>query len=528
MQREHPLFPQRRRLLGQLGGVALLSFAPTPLLHASQRWRTGNPFSLGVASGSPRRDGFVLWTRLAPEPLSADPATPGGMSGNAVDVWYEIATDEAMYAIVRKGRVRAEPEFAWSVHAEIVGLKPGRPYWYRFMCGDAVSRIGRATTIPAKADALKFGFVSCSNYEHGYFSAYRHLADEHPDLVMFLGDYIYEYVDRKNPTVRTHSDGVEASDLRTYRNRYAQYRLDPDLQRLHAEVPALVTWDDHEVENDYAADRSPTFEDRTAFLARRQAAYRAFYEHMPLRPSVSLQRDGGVRVYDSLQIGELVEIFLLDGRQYRSPQACYAPPNHGGAHPETPAGCPELFDPQRTMLGAQQEAWLYERFGASRASWNVVAQDMLMAPFSRKARGDYWYWTDDWNGYSADRARVLEHMRVSKLANPIVLSGDAHTFWANDLRPTADTSTPVIATEFLTTSISANPPPPDAFRPYLAENPTVRYFEDKWRGYISADVRRDVLTMKYRAVADARDAQATVSTLKTFAVENGRPGVAEA
>jgi alkaline phosphatase D len=524
-----PISISRRQLVNQLGGIALLALAPTPLIYARQQWRMGDPFSLGVASGSPRLDGFVIWTRLAPEPLSPDPTTPGGMTGGPVEVAYEIATDESMRSVVRRGRALAEPEFAWSMHVEIAGLKPGRPYWYRFICGEAVSRIGRAMTTGPATNALKFGFVSCAHYEHGYFSAYRHLADEHPDVVMFLGDYIYEYVDRKGATVRTHSDGVDASDLRTFRNRYAQYRLDPDLQRLHAEVPALVTWDDHEVQNDYAADVSPTFEDKATFLARRQAAYRAFYEHMPLRQSVSLSRDGSVRVYDSFQLGELAEIYLLDGRQYRSPQACYAPPDHGGAHPETAASCPELFDHGRTMLGAQQEKWLFDRFRTSRARWNVIAQDVLMATFARRGqRGDYSYWTDDWNGYPADRARLLEHIRHSRLTNPVVLSGDAHTFWANDLRLTADLGAPVLATEFLTTSVSANPPPPNAFRPFLPDNPSIRYFEDKFRGYVCADLAPDALTVKYRALSDVRDPRATVSTLKTFAVENGRPAVVEA
>jgi alkaline phosphatase D len=500
-----------------------------PLVHARQSWRSGDPFSLGVASGSPSEDGFVLWTRLAPEPLSPDPATPGGMSGGAIQVAYEIATDEAMRSIVQRGQAIATPEFGWSVHAEVRGLEPGRPYWYRFMCGDAVSRVGRTATIALNLQRFKFGFVCCSNYEHGYFSAYRHLADEHPDVVMFLGDYIYEYIDHKSHTVRTHSDGVDAFDLRTFRNRYAQYRLDPDLQRLHAEVAAITTWDDHEVQNDYAADISPTFEDKAKFLARRQAAYRAFYEHMPLRPSRSLMRDGSVRVYDSYRIGDLAEIFVLDGRQYRSAQACYAPPDHGGAHPESAASCPELFDPRRTMLGREQESWLFDRFRNSRAQWNVVAQDVLFAHFSRRTHsGEQLYWTDDWNGYPAGRARLLEHIRQTQLKNPVVLSGDAHTFWANDVRQQPDTNSPILATEFLTTSVSANPPPPDAFRPYLSANPWVHYFEDKSRGYICADLARDKLTMRYRAVADVRDPHASISTLKTFAVANGRPGLVEA
>ena len=243
-------------IAGAAGAGLVLIAAPALLRSArAQSWSAGNPFSLGVASGAPRSDGFVLWTRLAPEPLSTDPETPGGMRGGDVAVDYEIATDAAMHDVVRQGEATAERAFAYSVHLDVSGLEPGRPYWYRFMSGDATSRVGRAVTLPAAGaplDKLRFGFVSCSNYEHGYFSAYRHLTDENPDVVLFLGDYIYDTIEENRPTVRRHSDGVDATTLPTYRNRYAQYRLDPDLQNLHAQVPALVTWDDHEVENDYA------------------------------------------------------------------------------------------------------------------------------------------------------------------------------------------------------------------------------------------------------------------------------------
>jgi alkaline phosphatase D len=266
--------PTRRSLFTGAAGAGVIVFAAPAMLRraAAQSWRAGggggggDPFSLGVASGAPRPDGFVLWTRLAPEPLSSNPETPGGMSGGDVTVAYEIATDPAMRDVVRRGEAIAEQAFAYSVHLDVAGLKSGRPYWYRFMSADAASRIGRAVTLPAPEtahDRLRFGFVSCSNYEHGYFSGYRHLADENPEFVLYLGDYIYEYIEEKRPIVRRHSDGIEAAMLPTYRNRYAQYRLDPDLQRLHAEVPALVTWDDHEVQNDYADKWSQYFDARS-------------------------------------------------------------------------------------------------------------------------------------------------------------------------------------------------------------------------------------------------------------------------
>lgn len=392
----------RRRFLGQAGGaVAGLVAAPALVgcVGPGRSWPEGDPFSLGVAAGSPSPDGFVLWTRLAPVPLAPDPATPGGMTGPAVPVAYEIAADSALRQIVRRGVATAEPAFAYAVHVEVAGLAPGRPYWYRFTSGDAASRIGRAMTLPAPGpgpERLRLAVASCANYEQGYFAAYRHMADEAPDLAVFLGDYIYEYVNRRpGATVRRHSDGVEAATLPTYRNRYAQYRLDPDLQRLHAEVPALVTWDDHEVQNDYADQWSQTFDDPKQFLLRRAAAYQAYYEHMPLRPSWSRPAGPAMRVYDRFAFGQLAEITMLDGRQYRSPQACYRKPDRGGGHLENDATCPERRDPARTLLGRAQEHWLYDGLAQSRARWNVIAQDVMMAQLIQKsADGGLGQWTD--------------------------------------------------------------------------------------------------------------------------------------
>jgi alkaline phosphatase D len=287
------------------------------------------------------------------------------MSGDGVTVAYEIATDPSLRKIVARGTAFADPRYGYSVHVEITGLQPGRPYWYRFMSGDATSRIGRSMTRPpqgAPVERVNFGFVSCSNYEHGYFSAYRHLADEQPDFVLFLGDYIYEYPDaRVNELVRRHSEGVETTTLAAYRNRYAQYRTDPDLQRLHAETTALMTWDDHEVQNDYANQWSQTFDDPQRFLMRRAAGYQAYYEHMPVR-AMSRPAGPAMRVYDRFGFGDLLEISLIDGRQYRSREACYGRPDKGRAHLETVAGCPERAEQSRTMLGAQQESWLFDGF----------------------------------------------------------------------------------------------------------------------------------------------------------------------
>jgi alkaline phosphatase D len=526
----------RRHVIVGLGASAAgLVAAPAivgPVLAQARRWRA-DPFSLGVASGAPRPDGFVLWTRLAPDPLSANPATPCGMTGGDVPVDYEIAIDEGMHDIVRRGTADAEAAFGWSVHADVTGLQPGRPYWYRFLCGDGASRVGRAmTSIPAgtPVERMRFGFVSCANYERGYFSAYRHLADESPDMVLYLGDYFYEYVEQNRPTVRTHSDGIEAATLPTYRNRYAQYRLDPDLQRLHAVSPSLVTWDDHEVSNDYADKWSQFNDEPELFLRRRAAAYQAFYEHMPVRPILSRPDGPLMRIYDRFTFGNLLEVSMIDGRQYRSREACYAPPNRLRGHVETDENCAERRAEGRTMLGFAQEQWLGLGLARSKATWNVIAQDVLMAQLREKLPdGSFGYWTDDWNGYPASRQRLLARIAQTKVANPVVIGGDIHSFFANDLRVNFDDpDSPVVATEFVGTSITSDGPPYDMFTGFLPDNPHIRFFESRKRGYVSVHVDAKQMTTRMRVVSDVADPKASVSTLKTFAVENGKPGVTEA
>lgn len=346
---------------------------------------------------------------------------------------------------------------------------------------------------------------------------------------MFLGDYIYETIEEKRAIVRRHSDGIVAATLPTYRNRYAQYRLDPDLQRLHAEVPALVTWDDHEVQNDYADKWSETFDDPERFLLRRTAAYRAFYEHMPVRPMLSRPEGPVMRIYDRFAYGDLVQISMIDGRQYRSREACYAPPNKGGTHLETDAACPERRDAGRTMMGFAQEAWLYSTLAHSKAQWNLIAQDVLMAQVRVKQNNDYGFSTDDWDGYPANRTRLLRRILDTKVSNPVVLSGDIHSFFANDLRLDFDDQTsPIVATEFVGTSISSYGPPYDLISQALPDNPHVHFFESRRRGYVSVDIARAGMQARMKNVSDVKDPKADITTLRTFAVEGGRPGLATA
>ena len=519
----------RRTLLKGAGALAA-----APLLSPFARAFAANasyPFTLGVASGDPASDGFVLWTRLAPSPTSPDGL--GGMAGMPaqVPVQWEVARDDAMRDVVQRGVAYASAPFAYSVHVEVGGLDARRPYWYRFTAIGAQSPVGRAVTAPqanAPVDRLRFSFASCSHWEAGYFSAYRHMAQENPDLVIFLGDYIYDYShDTKKkgakPIVRPH-DGPDAKDLTGYRNRYALYRTDPDLQMLHAAAPSLMTWDDHEVENDYANAWSQyTNVSATEFLKRRAAAYQAYYEHMPLR-AMSIPRGPDMRVYDRVGYGSLVDFHILDGRQYRTPQPC-AQPNYRGGHVASDS-CTERTEERRTMLGFEQEAWLFDGLRQSQAKWNVIAQDLLFVPLVQKDRktGDIGHWTDGWDGYPATRDRLLQAMAQTRPSNPVIIGGDIHSYWTNDVHANDRPDSPVIATEFVGTSITADPPPYEAFAQMLPANPHVKFFESRQRGYVSVDVTPQQMETRFQAISDRTDIQATVSTLKQFVVESGRPG----
>jgi alkaline phosphatase D len=494
-----------------LSGPAIIGRAATP----ATTWQA-DPFSLGVASGAPAKDGFVLWTRMM------------GAEGNApLPVSYEIAADEGMRNLVRQGVAATDPAFGHSIHEEVTGLEAGRPYWYRFHSGAAQSAIGRAMTLPAPgADRLNFAYFSCSNWQSGYFSAYGHAAEEHPDFAVFLGDYIYEYIETRHPVVRAHSGGKEPRTIAEYRARYEQYRSDPGLRAIHAACPSLVTWDDHEVQNDYADQWSEDFEDPQAFLALRAAAYQAFYEHMPVKPAFSKPFGSSMRLYDSYDFGDLLRVHLIDGRQYRSREACYRKPDKGGGHVETAKSCPELLDLDRSMIGAAQEKWLFDGLANSKARWNVIANDVLMARLNQPGPdGEPAYWTDDWDGYPASRNRLLISIHDRKPSNPVVITGDIHSFWTNDLKlDFNDPKSPVVATEFVGTSVSSDGPPYDVFSKFLTQNPHVKFFESRRRGYVSVALTPKRMDTKYQVVSDVTDPNATRSTLAAFAVEDGKPG----
>jgi alkaline phosphatase D len=478
------------------------------------------PFTLGVASGDPLPDGVVLWTRLASEPLAG-----GGMPGRPVPVEWEVSADESFGRVVRRGVVTAEPSFAHSVHVEVGGLEPASWYFYRFRASGVVSPVGRTRTAPAgAANRLRLAVASCQHYEQGFYTAYAHMAAEDLDLVLHVGDYIYEGGARPGQPRRHNS--AEVATLEEYRNRYALYKSDADLQAAHAAFPWVTTWDDHEVDNNYAGlipenTRGPAQGSRAAFQARRAAAYQAYYEHLPLRRA---QRPKGVdlRLYRSLAFGDLAHLQVLDTRQYRTDQPC-----RDGVKP----ACPAEFDPAATMTGTAQEQWLRDGLRSSHARWNVVPQQVVMFQRDFTAGPQRTFSMDKWDGYLAARDRILRFVAAQQIPNFIVLTGDDHAFWASDpRRDFNDTRSPIIGAEFVTTSISSqgdgSETTPEA-RTVLTENPHVR-FHNARRGYLRCEATSTLWRTDIRAVDRVTVPGAPVTTKASFAVEAGHPGIARA
>ena len=483
---------------------------------------TEYPFRLGVASGDPRPDGVVLWTRLAPRPHDADGA--GGMPARRVDVRWELAHDEGFRRVVARGTAPAYPELGHSVHVEVNGLLPARRYFYRFRAGADTSPVGRTATVPQRGRAvseLTFAFASCQQFEHGYYTAYRHLADEDLDLVVHLGDYIYEYGPGEyvasSGNVRRH-DSREPTSLAGYRRRHALYRRDASLQAAHAAFPWVVTWDDHEVENNYAADVSAHGESQTSFLRRRAAAYQAYYEHMPLRRS-SAPRGPNMRLFRRVSYGDLAQFRVLDTRQYRDDQA-----NGDGREPSSR----ESRDPRRSMTGDEQERWLLDGLAESPARWNVLAQQSFFSELDLGRSSTRTFNMDAWDGYWGSRRRILDHIATHEVANPVVLTGDVHANWANDvLRNFDDPGSKVVAAEFVGTSITSGGDGSDRrteTERIRARNPHVRFFNGQ-RGYVRCHVTPQSWRTDYRVVPYVSRRGAPVSTRASFVVEAGRPGL---
>jgi alkaline phosphatase D len=517
----------RRALLQRAAALASVSIAGATLgagaWPATARPKfAGYPFTLGVASGDPVSDGFVIWTRLAPHPFERT------IDEEAVPIVWEVASDAQMKNVVQKGTALARRALAHAVHVEVRGLRPQRHFWYRFrIVGGDASPVGRAWTAPLAGTALeklRFAFASCQHYEQGYFTPYSMMAKDEPDLIVHLGDYIYE--SSWGEPVRRH-EGPEPKTLEEYRDRHALYKTEPNLQAAHAACPWLVTWDDHEVDNDYQGVESEDWQDPSAFVKRRAAAYQAYFEHMPLR-RIAAPRDDGMQLYQRSIFGDLVGFAMIDNRQYRSPAACRSKERGGGSVVTT--DCKELFDDARSMLGRDQERWLTGSFARSKSLWNVIGNGEMFSRLRQKAAdGREGWWTDDWNGFPTARERVIAAMGKSKLSNPVILTGDIHSFWVNDVMADFnDPASATVATELVGTSISSAGVPYDQFAALLPDNPHVKFFDSRKRGYVLCDVGRTALTADLRVVDDIRDPDTKGGSLAKFAIEAGRPGAVTA
>lgn len=476
-----------------------------------------NPFTLGVASGDPDHEGMVLWTKLAPKPLQLD----SGMPIDAfVEVDWEVATDDQMKSIVQSGTALATPHLGHSVHVETKGLTPDRWYWYRFRVGQYESRIGRTRTMPLNSvmpDKLKFAVTSCQNFEQGLFTAYEQMIADDVDLVFHLGDYIYEYKGYDKRT-RKHI-GPEIENIAQYRQRYAQYKLDKHLQAMHAQCPWWLTWDDHEFDNNCAGDISEQKGvDKITYLKRRAAAYQAYYEMMPLRAS-AVPTGSDMKLYRKASFGRLADFLVLDTRQYRTDQ-----PNGDHNKPLSE----DSMNPNNTLLGKRQKGWMYKSLIQSDARWNVLTQQVMMGMVNRQRKDGKAaiYSMDQWPGYSAEKMAIMRFLEDRKISNPVVLTGDIHSNWVNELRvDDFKMDTKVIATEFVTTSLSSGGNGSEATNTankYKSNSPFVKFFNAE-RGYILCELTPEKWISHYKVIDEVLKPGGKTQIRASYQVNTGDP-----
>jgi alkaline phosphatase D len=519
----------RRALLQGLGASTLLT--TTGSFFADQVCAApiflAYPFSLGIASGDPAPDGFVIWTKIAPKPLERG----GGMPKRRVEVEWSIATDAAMRQVARKGTAIAHPELGHAVHVEVGGLEPAREYFYQFAVGQERSRVGRTRTLPpagASVAQVRFGIAGCQKYEDGFFTAYRHIAQERFDFVFHYGDYIYEYRvvrpgERALPVVRVMpGEPDEIFTLDDYRHRYSIYKLDPDLQAAHMSAPFVMSFDDHEVSNDFANDWTEYNAPPELFVLRRAAAFQAWYEHVPVRKAL-LPRGPDILAYRRFGVGDLLTMNVLDTRQYRSPQAC-----GGGIQ----ANCAEAIEPRRTMMGDTQERWLDDGLRNARGRWNVLAQQVIMMRNDRSTDPSVFLPSlDKWDGATAARDRLFASIEDAKVANLISLAGDIHNNWAGELKKDfLDEKSATLGIEFVGTSVSTDGDGfdiDDNYKRRVAKQPYVKFFNNQ-RGYLRHIVTPGRWQADFQVLDKVTVPDGRMSTRKSLVVENGNNSIVEA
>ncbi len=525
----HLFDADRRRILTLAGGMAVIA----GLGGAGQVWGEKvvsaphfdtTPFALGVAAGDPWPDGFVIWTRLAPRPLDEH----GGMPMVIVPVTWQVAEDAQFTRGLRTGTALARPELGHSVHVEVTCLLPQRPYFYRFLIeGGDVSRTGRAKTAPvagALPERVRLGVAGCQNWENGYYTAYRHLAAEDDlDAIFHYGDYIYESKANTNPQkppVRPHVGG-EIYSLDDYRHRYALYKTDPDLQAAHASAAFLMSFDDHEIDNNWASLYDQDDTPPEVFALRKFAAMQAWYENVPVRLG-QFPKPSGMMMYRRLDYGRLVRMHVLDTRTFRDKQPCRAS-QLPGCRPET--------GPATTIMGKAQEAWL-DKGLVNPATWNLIAQQVLVMPFdSRKeAAATADYSDDNWNGYAPARQRLVKSILARKLSNVVIATGDAHEDFVGTV-PVRDEEPdgPAAATEFLATSISSGGDGvTGTAKQEIAkrDNPNLALYHSQ-RGYTVHDITPKDWIATLRVVDKVTTPDGNISTLAKFRVTPDKPALTQ-
>ena len=521
----------RRHLLrafGTLGASALLTV--TGGLFSRSVWSqpvfTGNPFTLGVSSGDPAPDGFVIWTKLAPKPLERG----AGMPMQPVEVDWAVAGDEGMKQVVQKGKAIAHPELGHSVHVEVAGLEPLRDYFYQFTVAGEKSRVGRSRTFPragAPLAQLRFGVAGCQRYEAGFYTAYRRIAEERFDFVYHYGDYIYEYRTVQPgalpyPVVRVMpGEPGECFTLEDYRHRYSLHQLDADLQAAHASAPFIMSFDDHEVANNWAGDVPDKPASREAFLLRRAAAFQTWYEHMPLRRA-QIPSGPDIQGYRRLLVGDLLSVNVLDTRQYRSDQPC------GDG---IKANCAEALEPNRTMLGDKQERWLYDGFRTP-SRWNLLAQQV---PIMRADRNPdlaiFAPSMDKWDGAVAARDRLFAAVEQSKLPNLVVTDGDVHFNCAGELKKNfADEKSVTLGVEFVATSISSLGDGYDTnnrHKALMQQDPHIKFYNAQ-RGYVRYVVTPERWQTDFQVLDKVSVPDGRMTTRRRFVVESGNSKLLDA
>ncbi|WP_030237991.1 alkaline phosphatase D family protein [Streptomyces sp. NRRL S-455] len=521
----------RRRFLTVTAAAAMLAFATnrpargaTAAAELDAARVSADPFTLGVASGDPLPDSVLIWTRLAPEPFAED----GGLGRERLVVEWEVAADERFALVEQRGAATAHPEYGHSVRVDVKGLMPDRHYYYRFRVGGWISPTGRTRTAPAaggETGAMRLAAVACQSYQDGYYTAHRHLAQEDVDVVFHLGDYLYEYPVDASGGARRYNDRTlpdvfnrETVTLADYRLRYALYKSDPDLRAAHARHPFLVTWDDHETENNYAGAVDENGSPPERFLVRRAAAYRAYWENQPLRAE-QLPQGPDARLYRRLAWGSLAQFDILDTRQYRSDQAYGDRP-----HPQGP----ESDDPARTLTGAAQESWLLDGWRNSGALWHVTPQQVCFSQRKFEATTPARVSMDAWDGYRASRDRVVAGAKAAGIDNWMVLTGDVHVGYAFDIKDDFDDpGSRTLGTEVTCTSITSGgngSEKPANWDTYMRANPHMQHYDGR-RGYVRVELGRLRAQVDFRTVSGVTRPGGTVSTSASFVTEVGSPGL---